>query len=123
MSLFVYDVIDEKKVLSICRDLNLEGAYRLDNRPSLAAVQKAFRGAKITALVGSMVLTVILILIWPSVMVAVSVMSRTSFFQWVSYIPTNRVFIHHQFSRKSLCFSKRFCKFESNTTCDWLCFS
>lgn len=67
------------------RDLNLTGAYRLDSRPTLQEVQVAFRFAKITGFIGSISLTVVMIVIWPLIMMfGVSVMNSTSFYQWVS---------------------------------------
>ncbi|XP_053394386.1 uncharacterized protein LOC128555607 [Mercenaria mercenaria] len=66
------------------KDLNIAGAYRLDNRPSLKDVHKAFNGAKYVAFVGSITLTIMLVVIWPCIMVGVSVMSFDSFNQWVT---------------------------------------
>ncbi|KAL4238295.1 hypothetical protein ACF0H5_003007 [Mactra antiquata] len=67
------------------KDLNLTGAYRLDSRPSLEDVQKTFKKAKYVAFFGSISLTVLIIFIWPIIMIfGVSVMSYTSFFQWVT---------------------------------------
>lgn len=66
------------------KDLNLTGAYRLDNRPSLRDVSRAFRSAKFVAVVGSLALSVLLIVIWPCIMIGISVMSFNSFYQWVT---------------------------------------
>ncbi|KAK6177025.1 hypothetical protein SNE40_015215 [Patella caerulea] len=66
------------------KDLNLTGAHQLDNRPSLDEVAKTFKYAKLLAVGGSVTLTMILVVIWPCIMVAVEVMSLSSFKGWVS---------------------------------------
>ncbi|KAH3853911.1 hypothetical protein DPMN_096449 [Dreissena polymorpha] len=71
---------------SFDRDLNLVGAYRLDNRPPLVEVQAAFRSAKYVAFVASLVLSAFLVFIWPSIMVAVHVMAYEAFYSWVSMV-------------------------------------
>ncbi|KAK3604602.1 hypothetical protein CHS0354_027455, partial [Potamilus streckersoni] len=64
-------------------DLNLSGAHRLDNRPTLMDVQRAFRGAKYLASIGSISVSIILVIVWPSFMVLADVMSFNAFSQWV----------------------------------------
>ncbi|XP_052271715.1 uncharacterized protein LOC127872425 [Dreissena polymorpha] len=66
------------------KDLNLVGAYRLDNRPPLLEVQAAFRSAKYVAFVASLVLSAFLVVVWPSIMVAVNVMAYEAFHSWVT---------------------------------------
>ena len=64
--------------------MNLTSANKLDNRPSMKDVAKAFKSAKVVAYVGATVLTVILIFIWPGLMSVVGVMDLFQFKQWVS---------------------------------------
>ncbi|XP_077869945.1 uncharacterized protein LOC100367180 [Saccoglossus kowalevskii] len=56
---------------------------RLSNRPELKLVEKTFKVAKIAAIVSAVLLTVILIIIWPASMIAVNVMNATEFNIWV----------------------------------------
>ncbi|XP_041377330.1 urea-proton symporter DUR3-like [Gigantopelta aegis] len=65
-------------------DLNLTGVHQLDNRPSLVDVEKAFKLAKYVAIIGSITLSIVLIIIWPSIMVTVGVMSPKQFFGWAT---------------------------------------
>ncbi|XP_060608093.1 uncharacterized protein LOC132760193 [Ruditapes philippinarum] len=66
------------------KDLHLIGAYRLDNRPSLVEVQEAFKVTKIAGFIGSIALTVILIVIWPLIMIyGIPVLDFDSFNTWV----------------------------------------
>lgn len=69
---------------SDARELNLSGAHQLDNRPTLQEVSDTFRAARLLANIGSLVLTVVLVLVWPAFMVLVRVMSREEFTHWVS---------------------------------------
>nr|XP_006821670.1 PREDICTED: uncharacterized protein LOC102808805 [Saccoglossus kowalevskii] len=55
----------------------------LSNRPELKLVEKTFKVAKIAATVSAVLLTVILIIIWPASMIAVNVMNATEFNIWV----------------------------------------
>jgi hypothetical protein len=68
------------------RELQITGAHRLDNRPSLSEVAETFRSAKIIAYVGASILTFILIILWPSCMLTVDVMNQSQFSQWVSWL-------------------------------------
>ncbi|CAG5131507.1 unnamed protein product [Candidula unifasciata] len=65
------------------RKLNLYGSHRLENRPSLQEVQKAFKGAKNMAYFMSTIVSGCLVILWPAAMVATGVMSRTEFHGWV----------------------------------------
>ncbi|XP_006823327.1 uncharacterized protein LOC100367327 [Saccoglossus kowalevskii] len=56
---------------------------RLSNRPELKLVEKTFRVAKIAAIVSAVLLTAILIIIWPASMIAINVMDATEFNIWV----------------------------------------
>jgi len=65
------------------RELKLAGAYRLDSRPPLPEVQAAFRSSRLLAVCASLVLSFVLVVLWPSIMAAVGVMSSGQFFHWV----------------------------------------
>ena len=65
------------------RELNITGAHQLDKRPSLEEVSKTFRGATILAKGGALVLTVILIGLWPACMMVIGVMNLQQFRHWV----------------------------------------
>ena len=67
----------------IHRDLGLTGANQLDNRPSLEEVKSTFKFAKNLAMTGAVVLTFVLILVWPTCMVSVGVMDLAAFTHWV----------------------------------------
>ena len=71
-------------MLATVRELELTGAHQLDNRPSLAEVSRTFRVARRIANVGSVVLALVLVVVWPASMVAVKVMDRGQFGGWVS---------------------------------------
>ncbi len=68
------------------RDLGLTGANKLDNRPELSDVSRAFKSARLIAYIGALVLTFVLIILWPAVMVAVGVMDLSGFQHWVSWV-------------------------------------
>lgn len=72
-----------KNFPSFHRDLNLDGANRLDNRPSLAEVAKAFRSPRIISYVGALSLTFLLVLLWPAVATVAGVMNLGAFSAWV----------------------------------------
>ncbi|KAK0061332.1 urea-proton symporter DUR3, partial [Biomphalaria pfeifferi] len=65
------------------KELHLTGSHRLDNRPSLQDVQKAFRRAYLMANSMSTVFSVVLVIVWPALMVTVDIMSVTQFTGWV----------------------------------------
>ncbi|XP_033764344.1 urea-proton symporter DUR3-like [Pecten maximus] len=65
------------------KDLNIIGANQLDNRPALDVVENHFRSSKILAYVGGIASTIILIVVWPSILISVDVMDRTDFHHWV----------------------------------------
>ncbi|XP_076358090.1 uncharacterized protein LOC143250861 [Tachypleus tridentatus] len=65
------------------RELNVTGANKLGNRPTLEEVEKTFRSAKWIANAGALVLTLVLIIIWPAGMVAANVLNHSSFRHWV----------------------------------------
>ncbi|RUS77237.1 hypothetical protein EGW08_014990 [Elysia chlorotica] len=65
------------------KELNLSGAHRLDNRPSLLDVQHAFKRATTMAFSCSITISLILVIIWPASMVAVGVMDLGAFEGWV----------------------------------------
>jgi hypothetical protein len=62
----------------------LFGSEKLDNRPDLDEVEKTFRSAKYTAIIGAISLTLVLIIIWPAIMSAVGILSLAGFTTWVS---------------------------------------
>ncbi len=66
------------------RDLGLSQAYKLDSRPELRDVSKAFKSARLAAFIGAPLLTVVLVIVWPAAMVAVGVMDLSGFRHWVS---------------------------------------
>ncbi|KAH9514149.1 urea active transporter [Bulinus truncatus] len=65
------------------KDLQISGSHRLDNRPSLQDVQKAFRRAKVMAYFLSTTFTVVLVIAWPAFMTTIDVMTLTQFTGWV----------------------------------------
>ncbi|CAG0903177.1 unnamed protein product [Darwinula stevensoni] len=54
-------------------------------RPSYEAVAGAFKGAKITACVASILLTIVLIVIWPLIMLRIGILDRQGFEGWVMF--------------------------------------
>ncbi|XP_048249148.1 urea-proton symporter DUR3-like [Haliotis rufescens] len=64
------------------QDLCLTGAHQLDNRPSLQEVEKTFKKAKYFANIGSVVFSLLLVVVWPCIMIAVDIMSYDQFFGW-----------------------------------------
>ncbi|KAL3875049.1 hypothetical protein ACJMK2_037988 [Sinanodonta woodiana] len=79
------------------KDLNLSGAHRLDNRPTLMDVQRAFRGAKYLASIGSISVSIILVIVWPSFMVLGDVMSFHAFTIFIIVTPlVNEVYDIYQ---------------------------
>lgn len=60
------------------------GAHQLDNRPSLYEVSRAFRNAKLVAQIGAVVLSVVLVILWPALMIPIGVFSFSDFSSWVS---------------------------------------
>lgn len=66
------------------RELNLTSITQLDNRPPLEEVSRVFKDAKYLANVAALVMTVVLVLIWPAGMIAVGTMTLEDFTNWVS---------------------------------------
>ncbi|KAG1693505.1 Urea-proton symporter DUR3 [Nymphon striatum] len=66
------------------RELNISGANKLDNRPSLDDVERCFQSAKWVAYIGALVLTLGLIVLWPASMVAAGVLQENGFTHWVN---------------------------------------
>uniref|UniRef100_A0A1I8GDX2 MCU domain-containing protein n=3 Tax=Macrostomum lignano TaxID=282301 RepID=A0A1I8GDX2_9PLAT len=66
------------------KEMNLVGAHCLDNRPSLEATAEAFRGAKLTANIGALGLTALLILLWPASMMSMKTMDLGGFTAWIA---------------------------------------
>ena len=58
---------------------------KLDNRPTLGDVSKAFKSARVVSYVGAITLTFILIILWPAVSTVVGVFGLDDFTAWVSY--------------------------------------
>jgi hypothetical protein len=90
-------------------ELNLTGAQHLDNRPSLEEVKTTFRNARLIANIGSVILAVILVLIWPACMTAIKTMSLENLSAWVSAVIINnsnnnnkRLLYARDFPRKGL---------------------
>ena len=77
-------------LVNSARELNLSGAHRLDNRPSLLDVQTAFKRATNMAYSCSITTSLVLVVIWPACMVAVGVMDLSAFVGWVSMLSTLR---------------------------------
>ena len=75
-----------KNFVQFFRELNLSGAHRLDNRPSLSDVQQAFKRATTMAFTCSISTSLVLVIIWPASMVAVGVMDLDQFVGWVSTV-------------------------------------
>ncbi|XP_060071327.1 uncharacterized protein LOC132551230 [Ylistrum balloti] len=65
------------------KDLNITGAHQLDNRPALAEVERHFRSSKIMAYVGGLLGSVLLVVVWPSVLISVDIMDQSDFHNWV----------------------------------------
>eukprot|EP00105_Crassostrea_gigas_P021844 XP_011441136.1 PREDICTED: urea-proton symporter DUR3 [Crassostrea gigas] len=65
------------------KDLNLRAAHQLDNRPSYEEVHNSMRTARMLANGLSPILTVILVLIWPSLLLLVGVFDLASFKRWI----------------------------------------
>ncbi|XP_074654736.1 uncharacterized protein LOC141908541 [Tubulanus polymorphus] len=65
------------------KELQLSGLQTLDNRPSMAEVAATFKTAKLTAYVGALSASFVLILLWPACMVSIGVMDSSQFAQWV----------------------------------------
>lgn len=70
--------------LHVSRDLNLRAAHQLDNRPSYEEVHNSMRTARMLANSLSPILTVIFVLIWPSLLLLEGVFDLASFKRWVS---------------------------------------
>lgn len=70
----------------VSRDLNLRAAHQLDNRPSYEEVHNSMRTSRMLANGLSPILTVILVLIWPSLLLLVGVFDLASFKRWVSIL-------------------------------------
>lgn len=70
----------------VSRDLNLRAAHQLDNRPSYEEVHNSMRTARMLANGLSPILTIIFILIWPSLLLLVGVFDLAAFKRWVSIL-------------------------------------
>lgn len=79
--------------LHVSRDLNLRAAYQLDNRPSYEEVHNSMRTARMLANGLSPILTVIFVLIWPSLLLLEGVFDLASFKRWVSILNIFILFI------------------------------
>ena len=62
------------------RELNLKSTQE---RPTIDDIEAVFGGAKKIALIGSLVLTVLLIFIWPGIVAALGVFTYSHFTVWV----------------------------------------
>lgn len=100
------------------RELNLTGICRLNNRPSLQEVQKAFRSTSILSYSVSLTLSAVLVLIWPAAMVGVGAMSLEQFTGWVWEPCTTRPKVpwpHKQIHNKHVCHvSSRIYKYKTH---------
>ncbi|XP_013412874.1 urea-proton symporter DUR3-like [Lingula anatina] len=65
------------------RELGMQGAHRIDNRPSLEDVTKTFTLAKKLSIWGSVTLSVVFILIWPAIMATLGSLDLHLFRLWV----------------------------------------
>ena len=71
----------------------------LDNRPSLADMENKFRRTKLVACIGSTVLTLVMIPVWPLITLADGVMDLHAFRRWVR--PSQLFFtLFRQFNRQ-----------------------
>jgi len=66
-----------------CSELGLKRFTVLDNRPTLADMENKFRRTKLIACVGSIVLTLAMIPMWPLITLADGVMDLQAFTRWV----------------------------------------
>lgn len=87
----------------VSRDLNLRAAHQLDNRPSYEEVHNSLRTARMLANGLSPILTVILVLIWPSLLLLVGVFDLASFKRWVSILDIVILFIFND-NKSCKCF-------------------
>lgn len=87
----------------VSRDLNLRAAHQLDNRPSYEEVHNSMRTARMLANGLSPILTVILVLIWPSLLLLVGVFDLASFKRWVSILDIVILFIFND-NKSCKCF-------------------
>lgn len=67
------------------RELGLKDAESLDCRPDIEHVKRTFKTSSTIALAGSVGCTILLILVWPVVMVAIGNLEKTGFVVWVRY--------------------------------------
>ena len=65
------------------RDLNLSGANKLGNRPSLEEVCRTFSSVKMAANVGATSVTFFLVVVWPASMLAEGVFDYQAYSSWV----------------------------------------
>ena len=66
------------------RELNIDGAYKLDNRPTLELVSRTFRDARLIAYIGAPIVTFIIVVLWPALMTTVTTLDIHMFKHWVS---------------------------------------
>lgn len=92
-----------KRFFCVSRDLNLRAAHQLDNRPSYEEVHNSMRTARMLANGLSPILTVILVLIWPSLQLLVGVFDLASFKRWVSILDIVILFIFND-NKSCKCF-------------------
>ena len=92
--LVVLDAIVTSRIL-FHRDLNLQEAYQLDNRPPLEEVAAALKRTKLTAYIFAPIATLLLIVVWPAAASASGVFSYGQFQIWVSTFPEIRTWINN----------------------------
>lgn len=71
-------------MFSVNRDLGLKEATSLDCRPDLEHIKKTFRMSSVIAIVGGLGCLLLLIVVWPTTMIASGVLNNTEFNIWVS---------------------------------------
>ena len=94
-TLEIWDAIMLIMTLRFHRDLNLQEAYQLDNRPPLEEVAAALKRTKLTAYIFAPIATLLLIVVWPAAASASGVFSYGQFQIWVSTFIDIRTWINN----------------------------
>ena len=76
---------DKAEICIVCTvsEMNLTRIAVLDQRPRLDDMERKFRGAKLLAIIGSIVLTFGMLIVWPAITVTAGVMDLSTFTKWV----------------------------------------
>jgi hypothetical protein len=84
-------------------EMNLTRFAALDQRPRLADMERRFRGTKLLAIVGSLLLTFVILIVWPAVTVSAGVMDFVAFTRWVSSIFLSAKITYFRGAQEPLC--------------------